>query len=107
LKVIWYILPFLYDFNFKDSLKALTTDEPTPCKPPDDLYEPDENLPPACKTVKITSAVGRPLECMPVGIPRPLSLIVILSSRWMTILISSPKPLIISSTALSVISYTK
>ncbi|MBO8525786.1 hypothetical protein INO75_14435 [Staphylococcus aureus] len=46
----------------KSSQRQLyTTDEPTPCKPPDTLYPPPPNLPPACKTVKITSTAGRPI----------------------------------------------
>ncbi len=52
---------------------AFTTDAPTPCKPPLVLYPPCPNLPPACRMVKITSGVGFPSLCMPVGIPRPLS----------------------------------
>ena len=37
---------------------ALTTDEPTPCRPPVATYEPPPNLPPACSLVKTTSTPG-------------------------------------------------
>ena len=57
--------------------RALTTDTPTPCKPPDTLYPSPPNFPPACRTVRTTSAALLPL-CSPdgygsTGIPRPLS----------------------------------
>src|SRR5690348_18356619 len=53
---------------------ALTTETPTPCKPPDTLYELASNLPPACRTVMTTSAVERPSSgWMSTGIPRPVS----------------------------------
>ena len=58
--------------------KAFTTEAPTPCSPPDTLYPPPPNLPPACKMVNTTSTAGRPaLWLIPTGIPRPLSITVI------------------------------
>ena len=40
---------------------ALTTEAPTPCRPPVATYEPPPNLPPACSLVKTTSTPGRPV----------------------------------------------
>ena len=37
-------------------VNAFTTETPTPCKPPETLYESSSNLPPACNTVMMTSA---------------------------------------------------
>ena len=58
--------------NFSD--KALTTETPTPCNPPETLYESWSNLPPACNCVMITSAADffSPL-CKSTGIPLPSS----------------------------------
>ena len=39
----------------KSILRALTTDNPTPCSPPEVLYIFSENFPPACNVVKTTS----------------------------------------------------
>ncbi len=51
---------------------ALTTEEPTPwIQKSYNQFCP--NLPPAWRTVKITSTVGLPMVCIPVGIPRPES----------------------------------
>ena len=55
---------------------ALTTETPTPCRPPETLYELLLNLPPACRTVRMTiaaSTVLPPTSIGPVGMPRPLS----------------------------------
>ena len=53
---------------------ALTTDDPTPCRPPDTLYPPPPNLPPACSWVSTSSTALTPsLGWMSVGMPRPLS----------------------------------
>jgi hypothetical protein len=55
-------------------LSALTTDRPTPCRPPVAVYEPPPNLPPACSLVATTSTPGSPvLGSLSVGMPRPLS----------------------------------
>src|ERR1700678_3535225 len=34
---------------------ALTTETPTPCRPPENLYEPSVNFPPACSRVRMSS----------------------------------------------------
>ena len=53
---------------------ALTTDRPTPCRPPVATYEPPPNLPPACSLVATTSTPGSPvLGSLSVGMPRPSS----------------------------------
>ena len=53
---------------------ALTTESPTPCRPPVATYEPPPNLPPACSFVATTSTPGRPvLGSLSVGMPRPSS----------------------------------
>ena len=53
---------------------ALTTEEPTPCRPPVAAYEPPPNLPPACSLVKTTSTPESPvLGSLSTGMPRPLS----------------------------------
>ena len=39
LNSIKYFFPSLLIANFNFSYKALTTETPTPCKPPDTLYE--------------------------------------------------------------------
>ncbi len=62
-----------------------TTDTPTPCKPPDTLYEFWSNLPPACSSVITISAAERLGSFLSsfftsVGIPRPLSATLILLS---------------------------
>ena len=55
-----YTPPFFHIFVFSHTDSALTTDTPTPCKPPDILYEFLLNLPPACSCVMITSAAETP-----------------------------------------------
>ena len=56
---------------------ALTTDTPTPCSPPETLYEFWSNLPPAWSWVMMTSAAETPSSSwMPTGMPRPLSVTV-------------------------------
>ncbi len=56
--------------------RALTTETPTPWRPPETLYPPPSpNLPPAWSTVSTTSAADLPFCSFigPVGMPRPLS----------------------------------
>ncbi len=54
---------------------ALTTEAPTPCSPPDAVYEPPPNLPPACSLVITSSTpVSLVLRSTSTGMPRPLSL---------------------------------
>ena len=54
---------------------ALTTEAPTPCSPPEAVYDPPPNLPPACSLV-ITSSTPESLvlRSTSTGMPRPLSL---------------------------------
>ena len=60
--------------TFIHSETAFTADTPTPCSPPDTLYELLSNLPPACSFVIITSAAEiLNSSCMPTGMPRPKS----------------------------------
>ena len=82
LNLISYSLPSLKIFKSNFSDNALTTDTPTPCKPPETLYESWSNLPPACNWVIITSAadIFSPL-CMSTGIPLPSSSIVTVLSE--------------------------
>ena len=89
--------------------KALTTDTPTPCKPPETLYPPPPNFPPACNTVITTSAADLPgyFGCSPTGIPRPSSTTRHRPSARMTIWIVVQCPAIASSTELSTTSYTR
>ncbi len=54
--------------------RALTTEEPTPCRPPENLYCEEENLPPACKVVSTSSSADLPWDFLiSTGMPRPLS----------------------------------
>ena len=88
--------------------RAFTTEAPTPCKPPDTLYPPPPNFPPACKMVNTTSTAGIPFfSWIPIGIPRPLSTTVIELSLFINTFMVSQNPAKASSTALSTISYTK
>ena len=54
---------------------ALTTETPTPCRPPETAYALPSNLPPACSMVSATSTPGFfSFGCMSTGMPRPLSM---------------------------------
>ena len=71
-------LPALWTSTLKSVDNALTHETPTPCRPPDTLYEPLSNLPPACSTVMTTSRADLfSFSWISVGIPLPLSLTVI------------------------------
>ena len=89
------------------SLSAFTHFTPTPCRPPDTLYAPLSNLPPACTSVRITSTAGRPLmagfSCFigSTGMPRPSSLTLQLPSTPSTTVTAVAKPAMHSSMALS------
>ena len=53
---------------------ALTTELPTPCRPPETAYPLPPNLPPACRIVSTTSTVDFfSIGWMSTGMPRPLS----------------------------------
>ena len=85
---------------------ALTTERPTPCRPPVALYEPPPNLPPACSFVATTSTPGRPvLGSLSVGMPRPSSCTSTESSRCRVTSTRCASPARASSTPLSMISH--
>ena len=87
---------------------ALTTETPTPCRPPDTLYPRPPNLPPACRIVCTTSSADLPVcFCFSTGMPRPLSLTVMRSSLWMTTSMRSQTPFMASSMELSSTSRTR
>ena len=97
--------PSLFTVTIHLDDNAFTTDAPTPWRPPDTLYPPPPNLPPACNTVIITSTVGFPiLGCIPTGIPLPLSVTVIELSLCIVTSILSQYPARASSIELSTIS---
>ena len=53
---------------------ALTTETPTPCRPPETAYALPSNLPPACSMVSATSMPDFfSFGWMSTGMPRPLS----------------------------------
>ncbi len=106
---ISYKLPFLRILILSFVDRALTTDTPTPCNPPEILYELLSNFPPACKTVMTISGVVLPSSssgCTSVGMPLPLSETVTELSVWITIFISSQCPANASSIELSTTSKT-
>ena len=85
---------------------ALTTDRPTPCRPPVATYEPPPNLPPACSLVATTSTPGSPvLGSLSVGIPRPSSCTSADPSGWRVTCTVCAAPASASSTPLSMISH--
>ena len=101
------MLPSLDIASSRFSDKALTTETPTPCKPPETLYELSSNLPPACKTVIITSAAGFfSSGCMSTGMPLPLSETVTELSTFISTVIASQCPAKASSIELSTTSKT-
>ena len=103
-----YSFPSLKIETSSHSESAFTTDAPTPWSPPDTLYPPPPNLPPAWRMVNTTSTAGIPaLWLIPTGIPLPLSTTVIELSGLIVTWISVQNPASASSTALSTISYTR
>src|ERR1700716_3684976 len=95
--------------SLSHSESAFTTDTPTPCNPPETLYEFWSNLPPACNSVITISAAERlrsSSSLMSVGMPRPLSTTEMELSVWITTLMSSQWPASASSMALSTTSNT-
>src|SRR5688500_13956553 len=95
--------------SFSHCESALTTDTPTPCRPPETLYELLSNLPPACSSVITISAAERlrsSSSLTSVGMPRPLSTTEMELSVWITTLMSSQCPARASSMALSTTSNT-
>ena len=100
------VLPSRSTSTSSRSLRALTTDAPTPCSPPDAAYDPLPNLPPAWSLVNTTSTPESPvLGSMSTGMPRAVSRTSTLwSSRRITSM-SLPCPASASSTELSMISH--
>src|SRR5699024_9819575 len=97
--------PFLSTSTSRRLDSALTTDAPTPCRPPVALYDPPPNFPPACSLVNTTSTPVRPVRgSVPTGLPRPPSRTAAEPSSCTTICISVNTPARASSTGLSVIS---
>src|SRR5450756_3076657 len=87
---------------------ALTTEAPTPCRPPEAVYEPPPNLPPACSLVNTTSTPVRPVRgSRSTGMPRPLSRTSTDPSAISTTSMRSHAPARASSTELSMISHTQ
>ncbi len=103
-----YISPFLRTSTTICVDSAFTTEEPTPCRPPETLYAELPNLPPACSIVYTTRIVATFFAgCISTGTPRPLSLIHIPPSFCIVICISLQKPASCSSMLLSRISQTR
>jgi len=103
----WCSLPSRRMVSDSVSDSALTTDTPTPCRPPETLYDESSNLPPECSTVRITSAAERPSSSwISTGIPRPLSVTVTDWSSWMVTVTSVQWPASASSIELSTTSNT-
>ena len=89
-----YTFPFLYTFTSNHFDSALTTDAPTPWSPPDTLYPPPPNFPPAWSTVYTVSTVDfLVFGCISTGIPLPLSFTVIELSLLITTSICVQNPL--------------
>ena len=91
--------------------KAFTHFVPKPCIPPAELY-PDSpvalrNLPPACSSVKHNSNAVFPSSFVPIGIPRPLSVIFNPPSFKRITSIASHEPFKYSSILLEIISFAK
>ena len=107
LNEISYLPPSRHILTFIHLESALTTDAPTPWRPPDTLYPPSWNLPPAWSTVYITSGVDLPDACLPTGTPRPSSDTETEPSLWIITVRQLPYPLIASSIPLSTISHTR
>jgi len=102
---ILYFLLFLLISTKNCFERALTTEAPTPWRPPDTLYPPPPNFPPAWRTVWITSTAGLfNLRCKSTGIPRPSSITVISLSFPIITFIFLQYPARASSILLSTIS---
>ena len=65
------VLPSRSTSTSSRSERALTTEAPTPCRPPEAAYDPEPNLPPAWSLVKTTSTPLSPVfGSMSTGMPR-------------------------------------
>jgi hypothetical protein len=86
------------------SESALTTETPTPWRPPEIRYPPPPNFPPAFSVVSATSTAGRRSLALGIGltgIPAPSSCTETLSSACRVTTIFDARPAIASSTELS------
>ena len=98
----WWIFPPRWTTTLRLVDNAFTQETPTPCKPPETLYESLSNFPPACNTVITTSRADFfSFSCRSVGIPRPLSETVIELSSLINTSISEQCPANASSIELS------
>ena len=104
-KVRVEIWPSRHTVTSKRLDRALVTETPTPCKPPEKAYAPPlpfSNLPPACNWVKTISTTGNfSVGCIPTGIPRPSSSTLTLLSACKVTMMCLPNPPKASSEALS------
>ena len=92
-----------------ESLRAFTTEMPTPCRPPETWYplSSPPNLPPACSTVSTVSSELVPVAgWTSVGMPRPSSSTATLPSASTVTVIKDACPAWTSSTPLSNTSHT-
>src|SRR5690606_29149715 len=97
-----YSLPSRCTLTSHQEDSALTAETPTPCRPPETLYEPPPNLPPACRVVITTSSADFFFSgCISTGIPRPLSSTVTELSSWIVTTIRLQTPASASSMELS------
>ena len=87
----------------------MTTDTPTPWRPPETLYPEPPNLPPACSVVSTISAAERSgyWGCGSTGMPRPSSATRQPPSASRVTSIRVQYPAMASSTALSTTSQTR
>jgi hypothetical protein len=110
-KAIRCTLPLRRTSTRSHSDRAFTTLTPTPCRPPETLYDPSpslSNLPPACSTVSASSTAGTfSVGCRSTGMPRPSSTTVMELSPWMVTSTCVAWPAIASSMELSTTSYTR
>src|SRR4029077_12865573 len=100
-------LPSRADSTRIHSDRALTTLTPTPCRPPETLYPPPPNLPPAWRTVWTTSRASLPVEWRPTGTPRPSSTTSALPSVLIVTVMRWAWPAMASSIELSTTSQTR
>ena len=102
--MVWVFAPRSTSIS-RRAESALTTEAPTPCSPPEAVYEPPPNLPPACNLVITTSTpVSLVLGSISTGIPRPSSLTSAEPSGCKVTMIFLHDPASASSIALSTIS---
>ena len=105
-KLIAWVAPSRSTSTSSREESALTTDAPTPCRPPVAAYELPPNLPPACSFVSTTSTPDSPVRgSVSTGMPRPLSRTSHDPSACSSTSMFEQCPPSASSTALSMISH--